>query len=104
MKEKFSHPRKLVRTEPEHLRTLQSSKPTDMEAPLDAPSVSMPETTDGAKPVERTARRAWRDSVFEVTDEGKRKLEEADTRITGWLAKHVEQADQDPQSESRTCQ
>ena len=63
VKEKFSHPRKLVRTEPEHRRTSQLSKPTgsDMAAPQGALSTSAPETTDGAKPEDRTARPALKD-------------------------------------------
>ena len=60
----MSYPRKLVRTEQEHRRTLQLNKPTgsDMAAPRDALSASTPETTDGAKPEDRTARRALKDS------------------------------------------
>ena len=50
--EKLSHPRKLVRTEPGHRRTLQLSKPTGsgMAAKLGALNAFTPETTDGAKP------------------------------------------------------
>ena len=63
-REKSSHPRKSVKIDPGHHRTLRSSKPTgsDTAAPLGPPNASTPVSTDWAKPEDRTARRALRDS------------------------------------------
>ena len=64
MKERFSNPHKLVKTEPEPRRTSQSDKliGSGMSAPQGALNASTPETTDGAKLEERTGRRALKDS------------------------------------------
>ena len=61
---KFSYPLKSVKIDQEHHRTLRSNKPTfsDMAAQLGALNASTPETTDGVKPEDRTARRALKDS------------------------------------------
>ena len=100
VKEKFSHARKLVKTEPEHRRTLQLNKPTgsDIAAPQGCPKCIHARDHGWGKaggPHSQACVERFRKG-FEATEESKRKLTEVDTRITVWLGKQVERADHDP--------